>query len=575
MAEKRLRRARRIVALSLALLLLVIAAAGGFLLLWRNSVRQKNVAQSSFLAALAERRLSTDPEQSALLALKAEGIAPTPQAADALAEALPDIQEIRTMSVGSAQTIVWRSRFSPDGREIVTANSDGTVDVFSTQTGRLLRSIRASRSGIFSAVYNPRGDRILTASSDGTAEVFDAQNGKRLLPHLIRRDQTSYYVRSAAYSPDGSVIAATHDGSQKGYINLWTSSGRSMGQPIEVSHITTGLNYVNDVAFSPDGTEIATASGDGTVNLFSRATGLPVMSPLVPGDNATANTVAFSPDGKSLVVAYQDGRVVDWEVSSGRRAATFATSGSALSAAFSPDGAELVATNDLGNAIVWNIPSQSEVADLSAHVGNVESAVFSPDGKSVLTANYNGTVTLWHVQPRVLNLTSEFYTGQAPVSSVRYISGTERVVGASWTRGVTWWDPKTGWSRFRQGDSKGISSLTVEPGYALFAVNFDGSVNRWDLSSLKPLEPIGYDGISVFAFRLPDTRFLGYDNGFQGQVGVSSHKIRSIQTLDATSAAFNPAGQTGHRVGRRRRAVGPGGRQVSQHPRHAAPQLRR
>ncbi len=548
MAEKRLRRARRIVALSLALLLLVLAAAGGFLLLWRNSVRDKSMAQSSALAALAQRSLTTDPELSALLALKAEKIAPTPQAADALAEALPDMQEIRTMSVGSTQTSVVQANFSPDGLTIVTADSNGTADIFSTQTGQLLKSIPASRSGkyVFSAAYNPGGDRIMTASEDGTAEVFDAQSRKRLLAPLTPHHSAGYYVRSAVYSPDGSTIATAYDGSPYGYVDLWTSSGRWL-RTINASHIPTGTNYINDVAFSPDGTEIATANGDGTVNVFNVATTLPVLSPLVPGDNAVANTVAYSPNGRSLVVAYQDGRVVNWDLSTGQRTATFDTSGEALSAAFSPDGTEIVASNDLGQAVLWNVASRAVVTDLSAHVGLVDSVVFSPDGKEVLTANHNGTVTLWRAQRRVLGLKSNFYTGQAPVSVARYIPGTHIVIGANWTGGVTLWDPRTGGSRFLQGDPQGIGGLVIVPGYTsytLYAVNNDGSATIWagPLSDLKPRKSIAASNTSVFAFAPPNTGYIGYDTKATGNVGVLSKRLHNINTPFAVSAAFNPKG---------------------------------
>jgi WD40 repeat protein len=115
------------------------------------------------------------------------------------------------------------------------------------------------------------------------------------------------------------------------------------------------------VVFSPDGTTLAIADGDGTARLWNVSTRAQIGAPIIPGgSNGGVNWVAFSPDGTTLATADHDGTVWLWDVS------THAQIGAPIT-----------------------LPGGSN--------GLVDGVAFNPNGKILATADGDGTARLWDV----------------------------------------------------------------------------------------------------------------------------------------------------------------------------------
>ncbi|HEX3764726.1 MAG TPA: TIR domain-containing protein, partial [Kofleriaceae bacterium] len=289
--------------------------------------------------------------------------------------------------------LVRVAAFSPDGTRVVTASSDGTARVWDASTGAPVTpplaagpSHDALRPMMWHAAFSPDGTRVVTASNDWTAQVWDAATGARVTPPL-RHD---HVVVSATFSRDGTrVITASWDRTAA----IWDAA---TGAALQRFQANTDLG---DAELSPDGTRVVT-SGGMYPQLWDAATGEELDALQSPRHWGSVRAVAFSPDGSQLLTASDDQTVRFWDARQGQESGPplHLPDGVDL-AAFSADGKRVVTVSGDRTVRIWNEDRRQVVAELE-HARDVNDAAFSPDGTAVITASNDGTVRIWDAVPR-------------------------------------------------------------------------------------------------------------------------------------------------------------------------------
>jgi WD40 repeat protein len=320
-------------------------------------------------------------------------------------------------------------QFTADGTHLLVVAAGGEVDAEGRAPSEEIQIWHCAKqikcvgripheSAIFGLAVSANGQLGASGCYDGSFKVWSIPHGE------VEWSQSSAHsaaIQSVAFMPSGDVFST---GGRDGSVHTWSLNGQKR-------LYTTATNGIQEIAYSPDGKELAIAD-DVEIRLWTHSSeGLTPTPKSIPG---RAWDLAFSPKGDLLAFASPDHTLVVYDVVNWRQvkrynhphavqSVTFCSSEPQLLSgcmdkqlrvwptdrdhvttqcakhfipALAVDSRGVVATSRSDHC-VWLWDPQSDAArQLYEHPDRVKSVAFANDGVRIASCSDDGTVILYH-----------------------------------------------------------------------------------------------------------------------------------------------------------------------------------
>ncbi len=324
--------------------------------------------------------------------------------------------------------------WSPDSLTLYGA-AHNQVIAWDRRTGAVLRTLNGFTTSVGQVAWSADGRRLI-ATQGHQLGSWDVASRQPDAAGLLNEYATSgWSVTDMIVSPTGTLIAVAD------------AAGVTLhaADTLRPLHRLTIGRQIMAMAFSPDGTRLATAGWGVFINIWDTATGRPVLDLRSGPNNPAVTALAFLPDGQTLLGLEGTGQLRRWELASGtstavqtfrpanlygyydpaihpgtqRVAAEYGRQGLVVSDAatgalqyqlpaqyaysvqINPAGTRLAAIVG-GQARIWDLATGTELASYGLSINSwiwrdPADLAFSPDGSQLAVSSRGGYIQIWPV----------------------------------------------------------------------------------------------------------------------------------------------------------------------------------
>jgi len=240
---------------------------------------------------------------------------------------------------------------------------------------------------------------------------------------------------------------------------------------------------ITEVAWSPDGRMLASASSDLTMRLWSPETGQQLR---VMRAASEVNSVAWSPDGRVIATGGKDGKIRLWDVEGTLLRELVGHTTVVFRVAYSPDGKTLASSAADSTIRLWNTRTYESQRTIRVSSGFAQSIVWARDGRSLAYSSTDGAIRIWSADSE--QTVKTLRDGTDSCYSISWSPDGRDIAAAMENRTIRIWNPDTSRQKtVLQGDTEAVTFVTYSSdGNFLASKSFDGTTRVWRTDTWEP-----------------------------------------------------------------------------------------
>ena len=271
--------------------------------------------------------------------------------------------------------------FSPDGHFIAIASQGGSIAIWDRELQSFVRSLTVG-SEVFSVEFVDSAETLVAGTYGGSLRYYSVATGELL--DVVSVD--AGVVGDLAYLPTVDLLAVVTTAHR---LHLMSRQRRSV-KAIATHSLTHGM-----LAHSQDGSTLAVGSGDGSVKLLRVSK---LERPDVFWQESHVRDLEFLDAGQQVASCSGDGSVNLWDIQTGEHFELVQPSDrEMLALAVQPGGSLLAASGMTREILILDWQSKSQHASIHVPYSGFSSLCFSSDGEILATGSRSGEVRVYRV----------------------------------------------------------------------------------------------------------------------------------------------------------------------------------
>jgi len=311
---------------------------------------------------------------------------------------------------------------SPNNSLIAAAANDGEIYLWNAQEGWSPSRLSGHRRSVVGVAFTPDSNTMVSAGADGKILLWDVDTRE-----VRKTVDAGSPLNDLSLSADGKVAGAV---SRDGALHIIDASSgdviRSIGPDASIGQA---------VAVSNDGTLIASDNGE-SIHIWDIQTGdlrrrlnsycedKALQTPEACnaenedwlGHKKQVTALAFSPDGTLLASGSEDTTIIFWDVETGEvEWDSIGHWASVTSLKFHPDGGSMLSGGEDNKIRTWRVPGGKSTAIFEGHLSGVNGVAFGWGPEMILSGGADGTVRVWETANQKVTFIAWTKKGLQPV----------------------------------------------------------------------------------------------------------------------------------------------------------------